>query len=87
MGIFSHPLCDWCPLWVYSLTPYAIGQVLATAEVNGQQVCAVRAMPKTGRTHQVRELAPSYLESTLPAVESTLPAVESTLPAVESTPK
>eukprot|EP00976_Prorocentrum_cordatum_P083105 1185102-Prorocentrum_minimum.AAC.2 len=25
MGIFSLPFCHWCPLWVYSLSPYAIG--------------------------------------------------------------
>eukprot|EP00976_Prorocentrum_cordatum_P112496 1195540-Prorocentrum_minimum.AAC.3 len=24
-GIFSLPFCDWCPLWVYSLSPSAIG--------------------------------------------------------------
>ena len=29
-------------------------EVLATAELHGQPLCAVRAMPKTGRTHQVR---------------------------------
>eukprot|EP00976_Prorocentrum_cordatum_P017821 359266-Prorocentrum_minimum.AAC.1 len=25
MGMFSPPFCDWCPLWVYSLPPSAIG--------------------------------------------------------------
>eukprot|EP00976_Prorocentrum_cordatum_P075392 1181893-Prorocentrum_minimum.AAC.1 len=25
MDIFSLPFCDWCPLWVYSLFPSAIG--------------------------------------------------------------
>eukprot|EP00976_Prorocentrum_cordatum_P034897 709574-Prorocentrum_minimum.AAC.2 len=25
MGIFAFPFCDWCPLWVYHLSPSAIG--------------------------------------------------------------
>eukprot|EP00976_Prorocentrum_cordatum_P050737 1024065-Prorocentrum_minimum.AAC.1 len=25
MGIFSLPFCGWCPPWVYSLSPSAIG--------------------------------------------------------------
>ena len=33
---------------------YTDFECLATAEWNGQAVCAMRATPKTGRTHQIR---------------------------------
>eukprot|EP00976_Prorocentrum_cordatum_P077885 1182866-Prorocentrum_minimum.AAC.2 len=25
VGLFSLPFCDWCPLWVHSLSPSAVG--------------------------------------------------------------
>eukprot|EP00976_Prorocentrum_cordatum_P106171 1194397-Prorocentrum_minimum.AAC.11 len=30
MGIFSFPFCDWCPQWVYSLSPSQFGACCAS---------------------------------------------------------